>query len=162
MQTTVVELPKATLMLLDSGAGKFASGQLDWLDKQLDLRPGKPALVFAHFNALSHQGIRPLKGMRDGDGAAILVDAGGSMGGGVDPGRRVIVPGLARLGVRRLDVVMVSHADADHIAGMAEVILATRPREVWWQAPEDGGELGRAVLEAAHVVGAKVVAPPVR
>ncbi len=72
VQTTVVELPRANLMLLDSGVGKFTNGQLDWLDEQLDLRPGKPALVFAHFNALSHQGIRPLKGMRDREGEALL------------------------------------------------------------------------------------------
>ncbi|NQV31314.1 MAG: metallophosphoesterase [Phycisphaeraceae bacterium] len=72
VQTTVVELPKANLMLLDSGAGKFAPGQLDWLNQQLDLRPDKPALVFAHFNPLPHQGVRPLKGMRDGEGQALL------------------------------------------------------------------------------------------
>jgi Icc protein len=72
VQTTVVELPKANLMLLDSGVGKFAHGQLDWLDEQLHLRPDKTALVFAHFNPLPHQGIRPLQGMRDGEGRALL------------------------------------------------------------------------------------------
>lgn len=72
VQTTIVELPKANLMLLDSGVGKFAPGQLDWLDGQLDLRPDRPAMVFAHFNPLPHQGIRPLKGMRDGEGQALL------------------------------------------------------------------------------------------
>ena len=72
VQTTVVELPKANLVLLDSGVGTFRPGQLDWLDEQLGLRPGKVALVFAHFNARPHQGIRPLKGMRDGDGGALL------------------------------------------------------------------------------------------
>jgi Icc protein len=72
VQTTVVELPKANLVLLDSGVGKFTPGQLDWLDEQLDLRPGKPAMVFAHFNLRPHQGIRPLKGMRDGEGGTLL------------------------------------------------------------------------------------------
>lgn len=100
--------------------------------------------------------------IRDGAGASILVDAGGSARGGVDPGKAVVVPAMARVGVHRLDVVVISHADADHIAGMASVVRAGRPREVWWWLPEASSVSEAEVLEAAREVGAVVRAPPLR
>ncbi len=53
------------------------------------------------------------------DGRAVLVDAG--------PGR-AIVDQLERLGVRRLDLAVASHAHADHIGGMQAVIEAVDTR----------------------------------
>lgn len=100
--------------------------------------------------------------IRDGAGASMLVDAGGSARGGVDPGRGVVVPAMARHGVQRLDVVVISHADADHIAGMASVVREGRPREVWWWLPEASSASAARVLEAASEVGAVVRAPPSR
>jgi competence protein ComEC len=47
-----------------------------------------------------------------GGGAAVLHDAGSSSV--VDVGRRVIGPALRALGVRRLDAIVVTHANADH------------------------------------------------
>ncbi len=39
-----------------------------------------------------------------------------------DAGERVVVPALQALGVRRLDTLLVSHADADHRGGAASVL----------------------------------------
>ena len=50
--------------------------------------------------------------------AAILFDAGSS---NLDAGRRVIVPALRRLGVRRLDAVVISHPNSDHYSAVLEV-----------------------------------------
>lgn len=64
-----------------------------------------------------------------GDGAAIrtpgghwvLVDAG-PRSGATDAGRSVVAPFLVRERVRRLDVVVISHAHADHVGGAAAVL----------------------------------------
>ncbi len=58
------------------------------------------------------------------DGSAVLIDAGGSPGGGADPGARDVVPLLRDLGVRRLAAVFVSHPHPDHVLGLAAVTEA--------------------------------------
>ena len=64
----VIELPYANIFLLDSGKkGILGEAQLDWLAQQLDKHDDKSALVFAHFNPLPNPGVRPIRGMRDGE-----------------------------------------------------------------------------------------------
>ncbi|GEA16459.1 DNA internalization-related competence protein ComEC/Rec2 [Moorella sp. E308F] len=57
-------------------------------------------------------------------GRHLLVDGGGRPygQGDFDVGERVVVPFLHRQGVRRLDVVISTHPDADHIGGLMAVI----------------------------------------
>jgi competence protein ComEC len=62
---------------------------------------------------------------------ALLVDGGTALPGGGDLGRAVVVPALAALGVRRLDVVAASHADLDHRGGLASVIGGVAVGELW-------------------------------
>ena len=54
------------------------------------------------------------------DGRSLLFDAG-SAGRADDIAERVIVPALWSLGVRRLDLLVLSHGDADHYNGTAEL-----------------------------------------
>jgi 3',5'-cyclic AMP phosphodiesterase CpdA len=64
----VIELPHANFFLLDSGRkGILGEKQLNWLAQELDERTDRPALVFAHFNPLPNRGLRPIRGMRDGE-----------------------------------------------------------------------------------------------
>ncbi|MEZ5290437.1 MAG: DNA internalization-related competence protein ComEC/Rec2 [Vicinamibacterales bacterium] len=65
------------------------------------------------------------------NGRRMLVDAGGLLAGGGDLGARVVGPALRALGVRRLDYLVVSHPDADHLGGAAAVAREFRPAEVW-------------------------------
>lgn len=51
--------------------------------------------------------------------AAVLFDCGSRSL--AHPGAQVAVPALRRLGVRRLDAIVVSHADLDHFGGMLDV-----------------------------------------
>ena len=40
---------------------------MDWLAQQLDKHTDRPTLVFAHFNPLPNRGVRPIRGLRDGE-----------------------------------------------------------------------------------------------
>ncbi|MCE5232996.1 MAG: DNA internalization-related competence protein ComEC/Rec2 [Mizugakiibacter sp.] len=55
---------------------------------------------------------------------ALLFDAGARYPSGFDLGATVAVPALHALGVRRLDVLMVSHGDNDHAGGVPAVAAA--------------------------------------
>jgi competence protein ComEC len=68
------------------------------------------------------------------NGAAWLVDAGGRPAG-FDLASRVLVPAIWQQHVRRLDVVVLSHGDPDHIGGARRVIEDLRPREIWEGIP---------------------------
>jgi competence protein ComEC len=73
-------------------------------------------------------------------GRALLVDAGGASGS-FDVGSRVVAPALWALGVERLDFLLLTHGDLDHVGGAAALIRDFRPREVW-----DGVRVPRNVL----------------
>ncbi|WP_248804600.1 DNA internalization-related competence protein ComEC/Rec2 [Pseudomonas sp. MWU13-2100] len=53
-------------------------------------------------------------------GHSLLYDAGPRFGE-FDQGERVVLPSLRKLGVRRLDTLLLSHADADHAGGALAV-----------------------------------------
>ncbi|MCK9489857.1 MAG: DNA internalization-related competence protein ComEC/Rec2 [Xanthomonadales bacterium] len=53
---------------------------------------------------------------------ALLFDTGARYPNGFDIGQAVVVPALQALAVRRLDALVVSHADNDHAGGAAAVI----------------------------------------
>lgn len=57
-------------------------------------------------------------------GRALLYDTGGGTPGGYTLAASVVVPYLKSLGVAKLDTLIVSHQDADHSAGVAEVLRA--------------------------------------
>ncbi len=86
--------------------------------------------------ALAWQPPRPTTGdwtitaLDVGQGAAILVrtatrnllfDTGPPMGQ-TDAGQRVVIPTLRALGVRKLDALVLSHADSDHTGGLRSVM----------------------------------------
>ena len=70
---------------------------------------------------------------------ALLYDTGPRFSRDSDAGHRVLVPLLRALGVR-LDVLMLSHRDSDHIGG-APAVLAMQPQARLLASIEDGHEL---------------------
>lgn len=85
------------------------------------------------------------------DGRALLVDAGGSPGGRFDLGGRIVAPALWALGVRRLETLIITHGDQDHIGGAAAIVRDFRPRAVWEGIPVPSLDARRA-LAAEPVV----------
>jgi competence protein ComEC len=70
------------------------------------------------------------------DGHTMLIDAGGPTGGAArqsqfDIGEEVVSPYLWSRRVRRLDVVVLTHAHSDHMGGMPAILRNFRPRELW-------------------------------
>jgi competence protein ComEC len=61
----------------------------------------------------------------------MLVDGGGSLDDRFDIGERVVAPFLWHRWVRRLDVVVLSHAQPDHIRGLRAVLKNFSVGEVW-------------------------------
>lgn len=59
-------------------------------------------------------------------GHTLVYDTGPAFGDGFDTGRAVVVPFLHQRGVRRLDALVISHGDNDHIGG-ARSLLAAYP-----------------------------------
>jgi len=71
------------------------------------------------------------------DGKTLLVDGGGFGGGpnqapqDFDIGEEVVSPALWARGIRRLDVVALSHAHSDHMGGLPAVLRNFHPDELW-------------------------------
>lgn len=89
---------------------------------------------------------------RDSRGTTYLCDAGSSSVSGV--GEYRVLPFLKAEGVTRIDYLMISHMDADHINGVQELLMKDLPEE-GAEADIDGGrsgvEIGHAVLPALAV-----------
>ena len=87
-------------------------------------------------------------------GATLLVDAGGlATSSTFDIGDRVVAPVLREAGVRRLDVVALTHGDPDHIGGAGSIIREFRPRDVWEGVPVPRFEPLRALHAEAQQLG---------
>ena len=82
--------------------------------------------------------------------AAVLVDAGGSFGTGSDPGQATVVPALRALGVRRVDLFIVSHGDLDHRGGAPAVLRSLEVGEVWLPLGSGGDPAFAALADAAR------------
>ena len=95
-------------------------------------------------------------------GHTMLIDAGGPVGYGAnrdadsfDFGEEVVSPYLWARGVRRLDVVVLTHAHSDHMGGMPAVLRNFHPRELWVGTEPDSASF-RALLAEAATLGVSV------
>ena len=64
------------------------------------------------------------------DGRAMLIDGGGAFDS-YDAGRMVIAPVLWDRGIRRLDVVVATHPQLDHVGGLAFVLRKFDVGQLW-------------------------------
>ncbi len=90
------------------------------------------------------------------DGRTWLIDAGGTLAGSrFDIGARIVAPALRAQGVRALDALLLTHADADHVGGAAGLIPLIPPAQVWEGVPIAGLPVLDVVRRAAATAGAE-------
>lgn len=94
------------------------------------------------------------------EGGTMLVDAGGPVGSiketaeaqaAFDVGEEIVSPYLWSRRIRRLDVMVLSHAHSDHMGGMAAVMRSFRPRELWVGVDANSTAYRALLAEAAEV-----------
>ena len=96
-------------------------------------------------------------------GKTVLVDTGGipDYGGaalrGIDIGEQVVSPYLWSRSIRRIDIVAISHFDADHVGGLASVLDNFRVGELWIAEDSLDFERSRTVMEKAERHGVPVL-----
>ena len=98
------------------------------------------------------------------DGRTMLIDGGGAAGAervggyqsGIDIGEQVVSPYLWSRGVKKLDVVLLSHAHHDHIDGLRAVLNNFRVGQLWVGRDENAPAY-RALLAQAAARHVKIV-----
>ena len=100
-------------------------------------------------------------------GKTILIDGGGTYDNRFDVGRRVLAPYLWNQGVRRLDLVVLSHPHPDHMNGLKFILKKFDVGEVWTHGQDTDlpgyDEFSRIIAERS--ISRKFVSaddPPVR
>jgi competence protein ComEC len=169
-----VPTPQLTVILLSAGAVVLAMAlsRCRWWFAAT----GLTALALSAFwicavppNPLLRPGVLELTAIDVGQGDSILlvspqgrtllVDGGGIpfwMHSELDIGEDVVSPYLWSRGFHQLDVVALTHAHADHLAGLTVVLANFHPHELWLGVNSPSPELQRLVSEA-KVLGIPVV-----
>jgi competence protein ComEC len=86
-------------------------------------------------------------------GATMVVDCGSALRG--DAGSRIVAPFLRRLGVRRVDVLVLTHPHEDHVGGAAALLDEFPVKEIWIPAGIPVDAFGEAVAGRIFRVRAK-------
>ena len=90
---------------------------------------------------------------------SILVDAGGFAASEFDVGEKVVLPALLTLGVRRLDLAVLTHAHQDHGGGLPAILEALPVNELWLGRSPQGSPLVERITRLAHQKGIPCLHP---
>ncbi len=98
------------------------------------------------------------------NGTTMLVDGGGLPGAayirsrrpGIDVGEDVVSPYLWSRGLKRLDVIALTHGHQDHLAGLKTVLQNFKVGELWIGRDIDAGSF-QSLIQEARVLGVRVV-----
>ncbi|MFA5371433.1 MAG: DNA internalization-related competence protein ComEC/Rec2 [Sideroxydans sp.] len=83
----------------------------------------------------------------------LLFDTGPDFSGEADSGNRILVPSLRALGITKLDGLILSHGDLDHVGGTASVRQSMVPDWIKTSIPADHELLGGASAVSSCVDG---------
>ena len=91
-------------------------------------------------------------------GRTLMVDAGGApFGSGTfDIGARVLAPALWARGIRRVDALLTTHGDPDHVGGAATLLSDFAVGQLWEGIEVARHQPTRLLREAAAAAGARV------
>ncbi|HXI10192.1 MAG TPA: DNA internalization-related competence protein ComEC/Rec2 [Thermodesulfobacteriota bacterium] len=80
------------------------------------------------------------------EGATMLIDGGG-VWGGFDIGEKVVAPFLWSKKIKRIDCLVLSHAQRDHMDGLRFIAENFSVGEFWWNGVGSLGGLGKTLEE---------------
>lgn len=146
----------------------LARGRLRWVGL------AAPLAVLAHAATTAlHANDTSVTFLAVGHGDAIVLSSeghhalidGGGVPGGVDTGRKHVLPFLRARGIRRLDLAVLTHAHPDHALGLASTLLDVPADRVW--LPRGSPSLGllddvEDAAAGATVERAGLGTPPLR
>jgi competence protein ComEC len=78
-------------------------------------------------------------------GKTMLIDGGGTNNPDFDTGERVIAPFLRSKGIEKIDYMVLSHAQQDHMGGLLFIAKNMDVGEFWWNGEGSLGKLGTAL-----------------
>lgn len=87
---------------------------------------------------------------------SVLLDGGGARVG-ADPGLMVVLPALRQRGIHRLDAVVLTHPDLDHIEGLFAVARWATPQRFYYNASSAGDERLEALIAQLKARGSEII-----
>ncbi|HJU12452.1 MAG TPA: ComEC/Rec2 family competence protein, partial [Candidatus Binataceae bacterium] len=88
-------------------------------------------------------------------GRVMLIDAGGSLRGGFDPGERIVASYLWAHKIMHLDYVALSHPDYDHFGGLTYIVRNFSPSQFWTGGAQSADASYRELMDAVKISGAR-------
>ncbi|MDO9515901.1 MAG: DNA internalization-related competence protein ComEC/Rec2 [Syntrophales bacterium] len=85
-------------------------------------------------------------------GPVMLVDGGGFYDKSFDLGKYVVAPYLWREKIKKIDIMVLTHPDQDHVGGLPFIVENFEVGEIWSNGQESENESWRRLLE---VIGRK-------
>ncbi len=105
-----------------------------WLLPLVLFQPGRPAPGDLELTVLDvGQGLAAVVRTHD---HALVYDAGPRYGPNFDAGSAVVVPYLRHAGVKRVDLLVLSHGDSDHVGGAASLVGGVPVSGILTSAPD--------------------------
>ena len=84
------------------------------------------------------------------NGKTMLVDGGGHYRESFNPGESIILPYLKHRGIKKIDIVALTHPDADHVLGLIPILNEMAVGEIWHSGFTSSHPLMERFLEAAQ------------
>lgn len=84
------------------------------------------------------------------NGQTMLIDGGGNHNESFNPGEKIILPLLARRNIKKIDYLVLSHPDPDHLLGLLPVLEALPVSELWHSGFSEKHSLMKRLLKLAH------------
>ena len=127
----------ATVGLIVFSVFLWHPGESQWAMAMLDVGHGDATVI------------------RSPEGRVVVVDGGDRSPYG-DLGRRVVSPFLRAHGMRRIDIMVATHGDRDHIGGLFTLLDHWDVGELWVSATMKGGPLENALIKKCSEKGIPV------
>ncbi|MBI5560606.1 MAG: DNA internalization-related competence protein ComEC/Rec2 [Deltaproteobacteria bacterium] len=146
----MVRKRRAALFLLVS-LGSLFFLERGWLYYEGPLRDGLKVTFVSVGQGDAALVLFPASGLSRGK--RMLIDGGGSLGAGFDAGEGIIAPMLWKERIKKVDYIVLTHPQRDHMEGLKFIAENFSPEEFWWSGI---GELPPRLRDVLREKGVEV------